>query len=74
MCYYNPVKVLEYIRADNTNPYKAWFDSLSPDAAAKIVTAKVRLELGNTSKPSSERYAVTGGRTVRAPRGTCSTK
>jgi putative addiction module killer protein len=49
MCYHYLVRVLEYIRADNTNPYKAWFDGLSPDAAAKIVTAKVRLELGNTS-------------------------
>ena len=39
----------EYIRADGTNPYKRWFDSLDAQAAAKVVTAKLRMELGNTS-------------------------
>ena len=43
------IKVQEYLRADGSNPYKAWFDSLSAQAAAKVVTAKLRLELGNTS-------------------------
>jgi hypothetical protein len=43
------VKVLEYIRSDNSNPYKDWFGQLPPQAAAKITVAKVRLELGNTS-------------------------
>jgi putative addiction module killer protein len=41
--------VEEYVRADGSNPYKAWFDNLDAQAAAKIVTAKLRLELGNTS-------------------------
>ena len=41
--------VEEYLREDGTNPYKSWFDSLDAQAAAKIVTAKLRLELGNTS-------------------------
>jgi len=42
-------QVEEYIRADGSNPYKRWFDSLDVAAAAKVVTAKLRLELGNTS-------------------------
>jgi putative addiction module killer protein len=43
------IKVDEYLREDGTIPYKAWFDSLDAQAAAKVVTAKLRLELGNTS-------------------------
>ena len=43
------IKVQEYLRADGSNPYKVWFDSLGAQAAAKVVTAKLRLELGNTS-------------------------
>jgi len=43
------IKVEEYICLDGSNPYKAWFDNLDPQAAAKTVTAKLRLELGNTS-------------------------
>jgi len=43
------LKVEEYLRADGSNPYKRWFDSLDAQAAAKVVTAKLRLELGNTS-------------------------
>jgi hypothetical protein len=43
------IRVEEYIRSDGTNPYKTWFDSLDAQAAAKVVTAKLRMELGNTS-------------------------
>ncbi len=43
------IRVEEYICKDGTNPYKLWFDGLDPQAAAKIVTAKLRLELGNTA-------------------------
>jgi putative addiction module killer protein len=43
------IKVQEYLRTDGSNPYKAWFDKLETQAAAKVVTAKLRLELGNTS-------------------------
>lgn len=43
------IKVEEYLCADGANLYKSWFDSLDAQAAAKIVTAKLRLELGNTS-------------------------
>lgn len=43
------IRVEEYIRPDGTNPYKVWFDGLDVQAAAKVVTAKLRMELGNTS-------------------------
>jgi putative addiction module killer protein len=44
------IKVEEYVRADGTSPYRIWFDGLDAQAAAKIVTAKLRMELGNTSR------------------------
>ncbi len=43
------IQVVEYLREDGSNPYKRWFDSLDPQAAAKVTTAKLRLELGNTA-------------------------
>ena len=43
------IRVDEYLREDGSSPYKAWFDGLDPRAAAKVTTAKLRLELGNTS-------------------------
>ena len=43
------IKVEEYLCQDGSNPYKSWFDNLDSQAAAKIVTAKLRLALGNTS-------------------------
>jgi putative addiction module killer protein len=43
------IKVVEYIRADGSNPFKTWFDDLDAQAAAKVATATIRLELGNTS-------------------------
>lgn len=42
--------VVEYVREDGSNPYRAWFDSLHAQAAAKVATAAVRLELGNMSR------------------------
>ena len=42
-------RVEKYIRPDGSNPYKDWFDSLDAQAAAKVVTAKLRMGLGNTS-------------------------
>jgi putative addiction module killer protein len=43
------IRVEEYVREDGSNPYKKWFDSLDSQSAAKVTTAKLRLELGNTS-------------------------
>lgn len=44
------LSVVEYVRADGSSPYRAWFDSLPTQAAAKIATAVTRLETGNTSQ------------------------
>jgi putative addiction module killer protein len=44
------VRVEEYIRSDGSNPYADWFNGLDAQAAAKVATAKLRMELGNTSK------------------------
>jgi putative addiction module killer protein len=43
------LRVREYVRADGTNPYQRWFESLDPQAAAKVATAVSRLGIGNTS-------------------------
>jgi putative addiction module killer protein len=43
------VRIEEYIQENGANPYKKWFDSLDAQAAAKVTTAKLRMELGNTS-------------------------
>src|SRR5215469_337087 len=42
--------VVEYVRENGSSPYRIWFDRLHPQAAAKVVTALARLELGNTSR------------------------
>ncbi len=44
-----PLTVFEYVRESGSNPYKAWFDDLPPQAAAKVATARARLEMGNMS-------------------------
>ncbi len=41
--------VEEYVREDGSNPFGSWFDDLDPQAAAKVATATLRLEMGNTS-------------------------
>lgn len=43
------IRVEEYLRPDGSSPYAVWFDSLDAQAAAKVVSAKLRIELGNTS-------------------------
>ena len=43
------IRVEEYIRPDGSSPYADWFTKLDAQAAAKVVTAKLRMELGNTS-------------------------
>lgn len=42
--------VVEYIRENESNPYREWFDGLDPQAAANVATAVLRLEMGNTSR------------------------
>jgi putative addiction module killer protein len=43
------IRVEEYIRSDGSSPYADWFNGLDAQAAAKVTTAKLRMELGNTS-------------------------
>ncbi len=45
-----PLKLVEYVRENGSNPYRTWFTGLSAPAAAKVATAAVRLEMGNTSR------------------------
>lgn len=42
-------KVEEYIAEDGSIPYRDWFDGLDVQAAAKVATAVLRMEMGNTS-------------------------
>jgi putative addiction module killer protein len=42
--------IVEYVRPDGTNPYRIWFEGLHAQAAAKVATATLRLEMGNTSR------------------------
>lgn len=42
--------VAEYVCEDGTSPYRAWFEGLHAQAAAKVATAVARLELGNVSR------------------------
>ena len=41
--------VEEYVREDGSCPFRSWFDGLDVQAAAKVATGIVRLELGNLS-------------------------
>jgi putative addiction module killer protein len=43
------LRVEEYVREDGSIPFKAWFDQLDHQAAAKVATAVARLSAGNTS-------------------------
>ena len=43
------IKVEEYCRENGSSPFRAWFEGLDVQAAAKVTTAALRLEQGNTS-------------------------
>lgn len=43
------IQVEEYISEDGSIPYRDWFDGLHVQAAAKVATAVLRMEMGNTS-------------------------
>jgi putative addiction module killer protein len=43
------INVEEYLCENGDNPYRKWFDGLNAQAAAKVVTAVLRLEMGNIS-------------------------
>ena len=43
------IKIKEYIDSNDRSPYARWFNRLNAPAAARIVTAIVRMEQGNFS-------------------------
>ncbi|MBX9669066.1 MAG: hypothetical protein K2X93_15685 [Candidatus Obscuribacterales bacterium] len=43
------MRIEEYLLEDGSSPYKKWFDSLDPQAAAKVTVAKLRMERGLVS-------------------------
>jgi len=43
------IEIREYIDLEGGSPYAKWFNHLNAPAAAKIVTALVRMEQGNLS-------------------------
>ena len=43
------IKIREYIDREGGSPYAKWFTRLNAPAAAKVVTALVRMEQGNLS-------------------------
>lgn len=43
------LRVVELLRENGTSSYAEWFDELDALAAAKVTTAKVRMEQGNLS-------------------------
>ena len=44
------IRVEEYLCEDGFSAYRAWFDGLDAQAAAKVAIAKLRLEMGHTSR------------------------
>ena len=43
------VEILEYVDSAGRSPYAIWFDSLNPQAAAKVAIAITRMSQGNLS-------------------------
>lgn len=44
-----PTIVQEYIRADQSSPFRRWFDGLDIQAAAQVAKAILKMRQGNTS-------------------------
>ena len=44
-----PIEIRAYLDETGRSPFETWFDTLDPQAAAKVTTALTRLEHGNTS-------------------------
>jgi len=55
------VQILEYLDAAGESPYRDWFESLNPQAAAKVTVALARVQLGNLSNAKSVGAAPTEG-------------
>ena len=43
------IQIRELLLEDGSSPYADWFNSLSADTAAKVATAKLRMQQGNLS-------------------------
>lgn len=43
------VTLLEYLDTDGASPFRAWFDGLDAQAAARVAIAQTRLAQGNVS-------------------------
>ena len=46
-------KIVEYLDRSGSGPFETWFKRINAQAAAKVTTALVRLEGGNTSNTKS---------------------
>lgn len=44
-----PIMIEEYLCTDDFSPLERWFSSLDAHTSAKVSTAIVRMEMGNTS-------------------------
>lgn len=44
------MRVVEYLRPGGKSPFRRWFEGLDAQAAAKVATALLRIEEGNTSR------------------------
>ena len=47
------MNLLEYLDEKGRSPFEDWFNRINAQAAAKVTTALVRLESGNTSNAKS---------------------
>ena len=43
------IEIVEFLGEDGRSPYAKWFNRLSPQAAAKVSKAVIRMSLGNLS-------------------------
>ncbi len=47
------IEIREYVDTQERSPYARWFDRLNAQAAAKVATALIRMEMGNLSNVKS---------------------
>jgi putative addiction module killer protein len=47
------IEVTQYVRENGKCPFAVWFDSLDPQAAAKVRVAVIRMEQGNLGDSKS---------------------
>lgn len=47
------IEIREYVDTQERSPYARWFDRLNAQAAAKVATALISMEMGNLSNVKS---------------------